>query len=151
MNFKIHVYSNYMLQSSYFLFHLFKKYNVRTEKYSDWTLCVWPHELPYREDTHQATTKIKERKPPAPGTCPVLLPIQCAPSSSLLFFSSSFLSLHSLLLPSRPRPLRNPRGKGGGGGGNILRLFCLLAHSTWPQHDPWSQTCQDPDLSSSAH
>lgn len=44
------VLNNYMLKSSYFLFNLFKKYNICTEKYAN--RGVQPHELPQSEDTH---------------------------------------------------------------------------------------------------
>lgn len=59
MNFKnTFVLNNYMLQSFYFLFNLFKKDNICTDRYSN--LAVRPHELPQHEDTHGTTAKIKE-------------------------------------------------------------------------------------------
>lgn len=94
-----------MLQGSYFLFDLFKKSNIWTEKYANRGTRL--HGLAQSEDTRVTTAKKKERrKLPVPRTRLALPSVSCALSSSFLL--NSVLSLSSLLLASLPRPLKNP-------------------------------------------
>lgn len=102
MNFKnTFVLNNYMLQSSYFLFNLFKKYNICTEKHAimvysstDYGEVKTPVSLPLRKRTGE------ERRSPEPASC--------SPGSNA------------------PRPVTSPASQNPGVGGGQLEQVVVV-------------------------